>query len=111
MSLVFDPISSPGATRDLYVDLTGALEADEALTSATVVSGHPATLAISNVAVNQEPVELDGHQVEAGKGVHFTIATLLESQANVPLVVNFEGDSGTSDAYELSQPLVVQLCR
>lgn len=110
MSLVFDPISSPGATRDLFVDLSEALELDEVLTVATVVSGYPTVLTISDVAVNAAEVAYGEQTVAIGKGVHFSVQTLLESHAAVPITVSFEGDSGTSDKCEFSQPIVPSLC-
>ena len=111
MTLTFDPISSPGATRDLFLDLTGALEDGEVLTMASMTSAFPTVLATSNIAINSTAVDSGDQQVAVGKGVHFTIETLQESQATVPLVVTFEGDSGTIDKYEIAQPVVVAICR
>ncbi|NOZ39149.1 MAG: hypothetical protein GXP24_02840 [Planctomycetes bacterium] len=111
MALTFDPISSPGATRDLFVDLSGVLEESEILTQASVTSAYLAVLVTSNVSLNSEVVEFGELQIAAGKGVHFTIETVAESQATVPLFVSFEGDSGTVDKYEIAQPVVVSLCR
>ncbi len=110
MSLKFDPIGSPGAKRDVFIDLTGALEADEELTLATIVSGYSAVLTVSNVAVNDVEVAFSGQTIAAGKGVHFTVETLASSFAVVPIVLTFEGDSGTSDKYELLQPVRHSLC-
>lgn len=109
MALTFDPISSPDATRDVLVDLTGALEQDETLTLASVVSTFPAVLTVSNVATNETDVVFDEQTVAPGKGVHFTVATLQESQATVELLLSFEGDSGTTDKYEIAQPIVSAL--
>ena len=109
MALNLDPISTPGATRDLFIDLTEALEVDELLTQATVTSAYPSSLAVSNVAINNSAIEWDEKQVAPGKGVHFSITTLLESHATVPLTLVFTGDSGTVDKYEIGQPLVVAL--
>jgi len=109
MTLIFDPISSPGATRDLFIDLTGALEAEEILTAATINSGHPAVLSVSNVLVNSEMVEFAEQWIAIGKGIHFAIETQQRSQTTVPLVVIFEGSSGTSDTYEIFQPVVARL--
>ena len=111
MAFTFDPISSPGATRDLFVDLSGALEGDETLTQASVVSEYPTLLATSNVYINSEVVEFGEQQIAVGKGVHFSIATLEESQATVSLIVSLEGDSGTVDKYEIEQPIVAVICR
>jgi len=111
MAFSFDPISSPGATRDLFVDLSGALEEDEILTQATVVSAYPTVLTISSVIANSEIIEVDEQEIAVGKGVHFKIETLQESQTTVPLIVSFEGDSGTADKYEITQPVVTALCR
>lgn len=111
MALTFDPISSPGATRDLFVDLAGALEADEALTQVNITSTYPTVLAVSNVAINSEVVQFEQQQTDVAQGVHFTIETLQESQATVPLVVSFQGNSGTVDKYEIGQPVVAALCR
>lgn len=111
MALTFDPISSPDATRDLFVDLAGILEDGETLTLASVVSAYPAVLVTSNVSINSVVVEFGEQQIAIGKGVHFTIETVLESQATVPLVVSFEGDSGTVDKYVIAQPVVASLCR
>ncbi len=105
MALTFDPISSPGATRDLLVDLSGALEDDETLTLASISSSYPAALAVSNVSINGAVVEFGEQQIAVGKGVQFTIQTMQESRAAVPLILSIEGDSGTIDKYELSQPL------
>ena len=110
MALTFDPISSPGATRDLLVDLTGALEADEVLTQASIASAYPAALDVSNIFINSTIVELDEKKVAVGKGVHFTISTLQESRATVSLVVSITGSSGTIDKYVFEQPLVAELC-
>ncbi len=111
MALTFDPISSPGATRDLFVDLSGVLEDGETLTQASVTSAYPAVLVTSNVSLNSEVVEFGEQQIAVGKGVHFTIETVAESQAIVPLIVSFEGDSGTNDKYDIAQPVVVSICR
>ncbi len=110
MTLTFDPISSPGATRDLFLDLTRALEEGEILTVASVTSAFPTVLATSNIAINSTDVEFGEQQVAVGKGVHFTIETLQESQATVPLIVSFEGDGGTIDKYEIAQPMVTAIC-
>ncbi len=110
MSLKFDPIGSPNSQRDLFVDLTGALEAEELLTLATIVSGYSAVLTVSNVAVNDDEVTFNGQTVAAGKGVHFTIETVAASFATIPIALTFEGDSGTSDKYELLQPVRNSLC-
>ena len=109
MPLTFDPISSPDATRDLLIDLSGALESGELLTSATITSAYPAILAVSNVAINTEIVTFAEQETAVGQGVHFTVQTLSASQATVPLTVTFEGDSGTIDKYEIEQPVVVAL--
>lgn len=109
MSLRFDPISSPDATRDHFVDFTGALEQDEVLSLATIVSGYSSVLTVSNVAINSAEVALDSHVVAIGKGVHLTVTTNAESQAAVPLVVAIEGNSGTRDKYEIIQPIVTSL--
>ncbi len=111
MALTFDPISSPGATRDLFVDMSGVLEDGEALTLASVTSANATVLATSNVAINSAVVTHGEQQVAVGKGIQFTIQTLQESQATVPLVVSFAGDSGTIDKYEIAQPIVAVLCR
>lgn len=111
MSLSFDPVSSPNASRDVFVDLTEVLEKDEVLTFTTVVSAYPTVLTVSNVAVNTKAVALDEQTTAVGKGVHFTVQTVMESQATVPLVVSFEGDSGTVDKYEIVQPIVPSLCQ
>ncbi len=110
MTLIFDPISSPGATRDLFVDLTGALEEEEVLAAVTINSGHPAVLSVSDVAINGQVVEFGVQQIAVGKGVHFAIATQQRSQTTVPLVVILEGSSGTKDTYEIFQPVVPRLC-
>ncbi len=111
MTLIFDPISSPGATRDLFLDLTGALEKEETLAEASVTSAFPAVLVTSNVSINSATVEFGEQQIAVGKGVHFTIETLQESQATVPLTVSFEGDAGTIDKYIIAQPVVTAICR
>lgn len=111
MALTFESISSPGASRDLFVDLTGALEESEILSQASVTSAYSAILTVSNVAINATTVEFGEQQILVGKGVHFTIHTLQESHATVPLTVSFEGDNGSIDTYEISQPLVTALCR
>ncbi|MEM8944122.1 MAG: hypothetical protein AAGD11_02985 [Planctomycetota bacterium] len=110
MSLKFDPISSPDAKRDVFVDLSAALETDEKLVLATVVSTHPTVLAVSNVAINEDSVSTGGLTTAAGQGVHLTVATLLNSQAIVPIEVFFEGDSGTNGKYQIIQPIVNVLC-
>ena len=89
MAFTFDPISSPGATRDLFIDLAGALEEGEILTQASVISACPTVLVTSNVSINSTAVEFGGRQIATGKGIHFTIGTLEESQATVALVVSF----------------------
>ncbi len=111
MTLTFNPISSPGATRDLFVDLSGALEQGETLVEADVTSVFPTVLVTSNISINSTVVEFGEQQIAVGKGVHFTIETLQESQATVPLVVTFEGDSGTIDKYEIAQPVVAAICQ
>ncbi len=111
MAFTFDPISSPGATRDLFVDLTGALEEGETLIQASVVSTYSTVLATSNVSINSSVVEFGELRIAIGQGVHFTIETLEESQATVPLAISLEGDSGTVDKYEIVQPIVAAICR
>lgn len=109
MSLAFQPISSPGAKRDLFVDLSGALETGERLSSVDIVSGHASVLAVSNVEVNTEELVHEGVSTEIGQGVHFTIETLQESRARIPISVEFSGDNGTVDRYQVDQPIVPAL--
>ena len=106
MPLSFDPLSSPGGTRELFVDLTGALEDDETLLLAEVTSAYPAALVVSDVSVNDAAFHYEGTNVGLGKGVRFTLTSVLESRATIPLTIRFTGSAGTKDMYQVEQPLV-----
>ncbi len=111
MTLAFDPISSPNASRDLFIDFSNALEADETLMEADAVSVSPSVLTVSHVAINDKIVEFDGVEIGIGRGVHFTIKTIEKSQATVPIYITFMGNTGTEEKYKVLQPVVTALCQ
>ena len=100
--LEFSTISSPGGTRDLFVDFTNALEAGESIVTPTVTSSDPLTLEVSKVAVNTV-VTPDG--AAPGKGIYFSVETLLEAKTTVLIEVGFVGDSGSADTYVVAIPV------
>ena len=109
--LQFSPISSPGGTRDLVVDLTNALEDDERISTVTVTSNY-AALQVSGVQVNSESVVADGKVVAQGKGVMFSVSTTTSSRnPRAALSVQYTGDSGSADRYTILQPIVPALTR
>lgn len=91
--LTFDAISSPNATRDYAVDLSGKLETGETVSSVTVTSSNTGLLTISNTTSSSQTVT-------------FTVTTATAAEATVKIYVAYVGDAGTADRIEIKQPIV-----
>lgn len=104
-----DPISKSG-TRDYTIDLSGALEADEVITSVNVISDNSSVLVVTSGDVNASDVEHEGVTIAAGKGVTFSVTGQGSATPTVvPISLTFVGDDGSRDTYELMQPIVPRL--
>lgn len=109
--LEYSPISSANGTLDKFINLTGALEATETITTANVVSSIPALVEVSNIAVNVAPYTDNGITTAIGKGVGFSVKTLAESNTTVELYVDFVGNNGSALKYTVELPVVETLRR
>jgi hypothetical protein len=103
MTLQYGQISGLG-TRDLFLDLTDALETSEVIATPSVVSEAPTVIAVSAVAVNTVVAE---NGAAIGKGINWSIEVLVsDNRSTVGLTVGYVGDSGSKGTYAVTVPVV-----
>ena len=94
----FGEISSAtvGDRLDLAVDLSGALEDSETITSQNVVSSDTDVLVVSLQAVNEAVITMEnGDTIAIGKGVQFRVTVQKEAKRDITFTIPITGNSGT----------------
>jgi hypothetical protein len=97
MALRFSPMGGKDATEPRYYDATPQLEAEELLTSITVVSQNDSVLTISSEGVTTELVtKEDGTTIGIGKGVTWINTVAVTTVADVDIKIALTGDGNTT---------------
>jgi hypothetical protein len=110
MALAFSAISSAStSTRDCAVDLNGALETAELLTTVTVTSSDAGLIVISSDTYNSAEIIVNGKSVAIKKAAIFRMTTQASSTSTQLIHVVFAGDSGSSGKYTINQPMLPAL--
>ena len=97
MALRFSTMAGKDSTEPRYYDCTPKLEAEELLSSVTVVSQDTTILTISSVAVTTAIVTKEsGTTIGIGKGLTWLITIVKNIVADVDIVITYTGDGNTT---------------
>lgn len=117
MQLTHPPIGSRNtATRDYAVNLAGKLEENEILVDITLSTSDEDYLTVSPGEINDSEIsglDICGNTItiEPNRGVLYTVTTEQDTvtSRSESIFIQFQGDTGTQDTLEITQPIVSTL--